>query len=313
MASKESIVSELPSVAFGEHRITRLISGGNPLCGNSHFTESLDEEMRQYFTNRQVVEYLGAVEAAGINTLQARGDYHRVLHWVELHRRAGGTLHWIAQTASEMSDVFTNIRVLAAAGAIGIYHHGTQTDNWWLAGRIDEVRDYLRCMRDSGVQVGLGTHTPEVIEYAEEKGWDVDFYMASLYNLSRRTRRSALVTGRQAGLKEQFFDEDPPAMCRVVRAVSKPCLVFKVLAAGRRCATQAEVAAALSFAYANIKATDAVVVGMFPKHVDQIALNVAHALEACRRVRTAALETAGGGRENAAPCRAVHGAGRASP
>ena len=48
-------------------------------------------------------------------------------------------------------------------------------------------------MRDSGVQVGLGTHIPEVIVYAEEKGWDVDFYMACMYNLSRKPRESALV------------------------------------------------------------------------------------------------------------------------
>jgi len=32
---------------------------------------------------------------------------------------------------------------------------------------------------------GLGTHRPEVMAYVEEKGWDFDFYMASVYNLAR--------------------------------------------------------------------------------------------------------------------------------
>ena len=270
----------LPRVPFGSVHVTRLISGGNPLCGNSHFSDEMSRDMRDYFTAERVVEYLRRCEQAGINTVQARGDYHRVLHWLELHRREGGRLHWIAQTASEMHDVFQNIRVLAAAGAVGIYHHGSRTDRWWLEGTIDRVEDYLKCMRDCGVQVGLGTHIPEVIEYAEEKGWDLDFYMACLYNLNRQQRESALVSGR-ADCDEKFYDDDPPAMCRVIQATQKPCLAFKVLAAGRRCATQDGVRDAFRFAFAHIKPTDAVVVGMFPKHLDQIALNVQHALDAC--------------------------------
>jgi hypothetical protein len=272
---------ELPTVAFGNVRITRLISGGNPLCGNSHFSDDMSRDMREYFTDQRVVEYLHRLQAAGVNALQARGDYHRVLHWLELFRREGGQLHWIAQTASEMADVFRNIRVLAAAGAVGIYHHGTRTDSLWHEGRIDLVGDYLKCIRDSGVRVGLGTHIPEVIEYAEEKGWDVDFYMACVYNISRKPRESALVNPRAAGQKEEFLDEDPPRMYRTIRQTGRQCLAFKVLGASRRCATQADVRAAIAEAFASIKPSDAVVVGMFPKRLDQIALNVQYAIDAC--------------------------------
>lgn len=239
--------------------------------------------MREYFTAECVVDYLHGLVKEGINTLQARGDYHRILYWLELFRREGGHLHWIAQTASEMSDVFQNIRVLAAAGAAGIYHHGSKTDHFWMEGRIDRVRDYLKCMRDAGVQVGLGTHIPEVIEYAEEKGWDIDYYMACFYNLSRKPRESALVSGRMDDVQEEFLDEDPPRMCRTILQTEKMCLAFKILAASRLCATQEEVAAAFRFAFVHIKPKDAVVVGMFPKESDQIALNVGHALTACER------------------------------
>ena len=276
-------MADLPRVPFGRHQITRLVSGGNPLCGNSHVSEETNAEMRAYFTDETVVRYLHRVQQAGIDTLQARGDYHRILHWRELFQREGGRLQWIAQTASEMADVFQNIRVIAAAGAIGIYHHGTQTDRFWAEGRIDQVADYLKCMRDCGVRGGLGTHIPQVIEYAEEKGWDVDFYMACFYNLSRRPRQSALVSpGDRSADAERYPDEDPPAMCRVIRATPKTCLAFKILAASRRCATPEDVRAAFQYAFANIKPTDAVVVGMFPKYVDQIALNVGYAIDACR-------------------------------
>jgi len=275
---------EIPTIRFGDTEVTRLISGGNPLAGYSHNTPQLDAEMAEYFTEDQAVQFLHDVERSGINTIQARGDYHRILHWVELYRRQGGKLHWIAQTASEMHDVFSNIRVLAAAGAIGIYHHGSQTDNWWLEGKIDQVRDYLKCMRDCGVQVGLGTHTPEVIEYAEDKNWDIDFYMACFYNLNAQTRQSGLVTGEGSQNEDHLFLDDAPArMCKTIRSTSKLCLAFKILAAGRLCETQEQVREAFEFAYANIKPTDAVVIGMFPKHADQISLNVQYALEACKK------------------------------
>ena len=273
----------LPQVRLGcsDLLVTRLISGGNPLCAYSHFSQEMDEQMRGYFTPEQAVAYLHGLQQAGINALQARGDYHRILHWLELFRKEGGRLHWIAQTASEMSDVFQNIRIIAAAGAVGIYHHGTQTDRFWLEGRIDEARDYLKCMRDTGVQVGLGTHIPEVIEYAEEKGWDVDFYMACFYNINRKPRESALVSNNTAASEEEFLAEDPARMCKVIRQTEKMCLAFKILGASRLCSSQQDVAAAFQFAFSNIKPKDAVVVGMFPKHEDQIAFNIQHTKAAC--------------------------------
>ena len=217
-------------------------------------------------------------EELGINTIQARGDYHRIMYYLELFRRKGGKLNWIAQTASEMHDIKNNIRVIAAFGAIGIYFHGSKTDNLWHAGKIDEVKEYMKVARDCGVQVGVGSHIPEVIDYVENEGWDIDFYMACFYNLNRQERESAVVSGIFA--KEKFYEEDPPKMCKVIRAVDKPCLAFKIVAASRHCSTQEEVKATFKWAFDNIKPTDAVVVGMFPKYVDQVPLNIGHTLEA---------------------------------
>ncbi|MAE60307.1 MAG: hypothetical protein CMJ49_03010 [Planctomycetaceae bacterium] len=260
-----------------------MISGANPLCGNSHVSEEMSADMRSYFTDEGVVKYLLAVQAAGIDTLQARGDYHRVLHWLELFRREGGELKWIVQTASEMHDVFQNIRVIAAAGATAIYHHGTRTDHYWKTGEIEKVQDYIKCMKDCGVPAGLASHIPEVFDYVEDKGWDVDFYMTCFYNLSREHRESALVTGGAQSSEDHLFEpEDPARMVRFIQQTQKMCLAFKILGASRRCGTQDEVADAFAYAFAQIKPIDAVVVGMFPKYLDQIALNVGHTLAACR-------------------------------
>jgi len=264
------------SVRIGDVEVGRFIVGHNPLAGNSHISREADREMREYFTDENVLALYRRAEEQGVRTLMIRGDYV-MLRWLELYRRAGGTMNVIGQTASEMHDIFSNIRVMAAAGVDAIYHHGTQTDKFWREERIDDTLDYLKCMRDCGVAVGLGTHQAEIIEHAEEHGWDVDFYMASLYNLSRVPRESAAVTGRVQYDEEIYLDEDRQAMCRVVRSVDKPALVFKILAAGRHCASQEDVRAAFDYAYAHIKDTDAVVVGLFPKYSDQVALDLSYA------------------------------------
>jgi hypothetical protein len=280
-------MSELPTVPFGPHRVTRLIVGGNPFCGNSHYSDERSRAMREYYTPERVVEVLHRCERAGINTFQGRGDFHRVLYWLELFRREGGRLLFIAQTASEMHDVFQNIRVLAAAGAAGIYLHGTETDRLWHAGRIDRAADFLACIRDSGVQVGLGTHVPEVIAHAEARGWDLDFYMACFYNLSRKPRESALVADDPQQAAEEFRDTDRDRMCEMIRRTDKTCIAFKILAAGRHARTQDDVRAAFRYAFANIKKGDLVDVGVFPKEIDHVARNVEHAREAIREMATA--------------------------
>lgn len=280
------VVYDIPKVKLGNSdvEITRFMSGGNPLCGNAHFTKEMGNDMREYFTAEQVVKFLHEVQAHGINTLQARGDFHRILYWRELFMREGGQLHFIAQTASEMHDLYSNIRVIAAAGAEAIYHHGTRTDNLWLDGKIDEVEDYLKCMRDTGVQVGIASHIPEVLDYVEDKGWDVDFYMTCFYNLNKAKRESALVDPFNKGALEEFNEDDPPKMIRFINQTDKQCLAFKFLAASRRCRTQEDVREAFEYVFANIKPGDATIAGMFPKYEEQIKLNVEHTLAAIAKV-----------------------------
>jgi hypothetical protein len=268
-------------VRIGQAEVSRFIIGHNPPCGCSHVTKELDGEMREYFTQENVLGLYRQAEAAGLRTILIRGDY-RMLEWVEQFRRKGGTLDVVSQTASEMHDVFVNIRVLAAAGVKAVYHHGSRTDRFWREGRIEKARDYLRCMRDCGVAVGLGTHEPNVVDYVQQHDWDVDFYMACFYNLSRRPRESSIVSGRSTYELEEYLPEDRDRMCAVIRSADKPCLGYKILAAGRNCATPDDTREAFRYAYANIKPGDAVVVGLFPKYEDQLALDLSCAEEACR-------------------------------
>jgi len=267
----------LPTVRLGTFDVTRLICGGNPFSGISHVSAELDAEMLHYYAMPRLLACLGECWSRGINTFQSRGDRHQMRMYME-HRDGGGRMQWIAQTASEFADIAANIRQIAAFGPIAIYHHGTHTDNCWHSGRIDEVGDILKRIKDTGLSAGLGTHIPRVVEYAEEKGWETDFYMCCFYNLARGYK-SAPAVERAAYESDRFPADDPPKMAAVMRQVDKPCLGFKIMAAGRNCATPAHVRAAFERAFGMIKPNDAVVVGMFQKHRNQVAENAAFVRE----------------------------------
>jgi hypothetical protein len=70
-------------------------------------------------------------------------------------------------------------------------------------------------------------------------------------------------------------------MFKVIRAVKKPCLAYKVLAAGRRINSAAEVRKCFEEALANVKPTDALIVGMYQQFGDQVGDNAAIVREIC--------------------------------
>jgi hypothetical protein len=209
-------------------------------------------------------------ERAGINTWQSRSDRH-ILRLIHEYRQEGGQVHWIAQTATEI-DYNRNIGEIARYKPLGIYCHGVRTDRAFEAGKMDGIRDDLKRIRDTGTLVGLGTHIPQVIDYVEEKGFDIDFYMSCLYNLSRSKEEQDRLAGGKAP-DELFWDADRQEMLKRVRATSKQCLIFKVYGATRHCDSRERMQAALNLAFAHAKPNDAVVIGMWPKYKEQVAEN----------------------------------------
>ena len=71
-------------------------------------------------------------------------------------------------------------------------------------------------------------------------------------------------------------------MMKIVQEVSKPCLVYKVLAAGREVLTERGIRAAFKFALDQMQAKDAMIVGMFQEFGDQVSMNARIVRELCR-------------------------------
>jgi hypothetical protein len=266
-------LSKLPTIPIGGHQVSRLIVGGNPFSGNSHISDNLDGEMRDYFTMANIKKALLRAEESGYTAFQARGDEF-ILRLVNEYRNDGGKLDFIAQTVSELADIKAGIRMICAYKPLAVYHHGTRTDNLWHEGRLDEVRDTVKFIRDQGVLTGVASHVPEIIQTIEDEDWDVDFYLASFYNLGRDPRESFFVSG--ARVAELFDDSDRDKMTEVIRQVAKPCLAIKVLAAGRKggwADSPESLRESFDYLFRNVKPGDGAIVGVFPKYSDQIAEN----------------------------------------
>ena len=261
----------MPKVRFGRHKISRLVLGDNTINAGSHLSRFVNEDMRSYFkTSRPVLKLLADCEAEGISLWQT--NLNRIPDYLK-HRKAGGSMQFISLGSEDPKNPDALAR-LVKAGAIGIAHHGELTDRLFKEGKLADIKDYLAKVRDAGLQVGISTHMPDVIDYVESHGWDVDFYMACVYERHRtREQLKELLGYVPLPEKEVYLEEDPPRMFATMRNTPKTCLAFKILAAGRLCEKQELVEQAFKSAFSQIKPTDAVLVGIWPKYEDQVVLN----------------------------------------
>lgn len=268
----------LPTTDFFGTPITRLILGDNPINGHSYIPDiTPGGEMMDYYTAQRCVDMLFDAQAAGINTFVPLGcDFD--LRVLRQFRNMGGKMNLIYQPYPAI-PLEINMGMMMETKPLAIYHQGTTTDYLTESGKVQELKDNLKRIRDAGVPVGLGTHVPETILRAEEEDWGVDFYMACLYNARRQQRgqQSGFITGKSKQLA--FFPEDKYEMFKVIQAVPKPFLVFKLLAGGQVFYNQdpkdypAIVERELRDAYAHMKPSDVGVIGVFQRDKNQIAEN----------------------------------------
>ena len=98
----------LPTVRWGEHEITRVLVGHNPIKGVSHLNASLSREMREWFAAEpsRGVQMLGRCEQAGINACQMgfRKSEAIIQQILRNHRASNGRLKWIATFYSLPQD-----------------------------------------------------------------------------------------------------------------------------------------------------------------------------------------------------------------
>ncbi len=283
---------KMPQVQLGPHKISRLIAGGNQMGGASHNLRDMSAHMAEYFTVDRTLQFVRDCLDQGIDTWQ--GNYGAKTRDVMQRLRAEGQdiklLPLSAPQLPELSDKQlrhiprTSLagmdgsfdRIISELRPIGVILWGSLTDVLYKEGQIEKARDFLKKVRQAGVQVGVATHTPEVIEYIDEKGWDIDFYFTALYKFEK-SRDEVLQIVKEVPLDvdrwssmQIILPSELQKMCDAIQKTPKTCIGFKMLAAGRAAGTPEEVRKTFEYVFGHIKPKDAVCVGMYPRFHEQM-------------------------------------------
>lgn len=244
----------IEKVKLGDLEVSRLILGGNPFSGFSHWHAAGDSEMKHYHSAARIKETYREAERLGVNTHIGRADHHviRVLmeYWDE-----GGEIQWIAQTCPELGGPERGAMNGISNGAKAVFIHGGQTDNMRIHGRLEECIPVINMIHDKGLPAGVAGHVPAIFEWAEEH-LDCDFYMCSHYNPIYRDKSPEHMTMDD----EVFDDADRERMTATIQKLSKPVIHYKILAAGRH-----DPKEAFDYTASKMRDGDAVCVGMYTK------------------------------------------------
>jgi hypothetical protein len=249
----------LPQVDFCGLQVSRLILGANPFGGFSHQNQDRDEEMRKYYTVERILETWQYTEDAGINTIITNNESPHVVEAVKQYLSFNRKLQWIAQVNSFMNpDMFSAIDEVIRIGCKGIYFHGARVDDAYIRQDADQLRSWCSYVRSAGIPVGVAGHAPEAHLWVDSLDI-VDFHAVCFFNCG------SLHVGK--GDKFDLGDIFPATKC--IQQIKKPCIAYKIMGAGR-----IDARMALEYAFANIKPTDVVNVGMYRgDHEDMVEVN----------------------------------------
>jgi hypothetical protein len=208
---------------IADHTITRLVCAGNPFGGYAHAGEFryVSELMKRYFTPEKIAETLHVCLQNGVNTTLTSVLDH-IVQGLELsEERAGRRIQWIAQIPPDRTNggdyikyAEDHIRIAARHQAICAFVQGGQTQKLLEAGQEDLLRRFIGLIRELGMTPGVCSHQPWCIEKAEELDMGAEFYMLTINKV-----------GYQCA--------DPAEASRVMQAMDKPFIGFKVLGGAR--------------------------------------------------------------------------------
>lgn len=270
-------------VNFLGTEVSRIILGDNPVNGHSYIPEYISEDdMLNYYSEERLIALYRKAASLGVTTLLPLANEF-VLRALRHYLMESDASPQIIFQSHPLIDFQVNLRQMARFKPLGIYHQGTMIDCLCEDGKINVIKDRMKMIRDMGIKAGLCSHVPERIIRAEEEDWGCDFYMCCLHNTRKRMgteqELSSFITGKPKHIK--FFMEDRAEMLRVIAAVQKPCIAFKLFAGGQifygLSPEQIEEAVAGVYreVFGAIKPGDIAALGIFQRDKDQIGENIA--------------------------------------
>jgi hypothetical protein len=257
-----TVPAVLPRGKIGKLEVSRLILGGNLL---THYTHSRDLKYvyslaARYNTDEKIMETLALAEKHGINTVSMHNPPHPISVLRRYRKERGGKIQFIicptAKVEPDMGEYRKHVEELIHDGCEAIYLWGVHADSLVAQGKMDLLAKAVELPKEYGVPSGVGGHALDVVKACEKEGIKADFYIKTFHHHN-------YPTGPKPDQLKQPYNEYPGYWCRepeetaeVMKAVKKPWIAFKTMAAGA-------IPPLNAFRYAFMHGADFLLAGMF--------------------------------------------------
>jgi len=237
-AGRTDAADALPCGKIGTLTVSRLLLGGNLL---THYTHSRDLKYvynltAHYNTDEKIMETMLLAERHGINTLSVHNPPPIMKTLRRYRRERVGKMQYIicptAPCKPGMVEYAKQVDDLLDAGADAIYLWGVRGDQLVSQGKIDLMKEAVAIAKAAGVPSGVGAHDLRVVEACESRGVDPDFYIKTFHHHRYPSApRPEELKGPYAE-HPGYWCKDPEKTVEVMKAVKRPWIAFKVMAAG---------------------------------------------------------------------------------
>jgi hypothetical protein len=260
------IKGNLPQGKLGNLNISRLIMGCNQIGGWAHARDLIYAYnlFRAYNTEQKVIETLQLSEQAGINTAFMVNLYYPVFN--RYLKEYSGKMQSICQTYLEEKDFLGDIDKAVDNGASALYIQGGYGDRYVKEGKINMLSKAIEYIKKKGHLAGMGAHSLEVVKACEKENLPVDFYVKTFHHdkywsahpVEKRIEFSvdAQRSDDHNMIHDNMFDLFHGQTSEYMKAITKPWIAFKVLAAGA-------ISPGDGFRFAFENGADFICVGMF--------------------------------------------------
>ena len=207
--------------------LPRLLIGSNWIFGYSHTSKAADTYIRnQHSTVDATVSVLNAFMQYGIDAWMGPFSSHQIaLDKIRaVQDKIGRKLILIDTPVLNMDDnpaarkeAENIIKISKEIGCTFCLIHHASCEQLINKNKktLDRLPDYTKMIRDAGLIPGLSAHMPEVIQYSDLNGYDVETYI-QIFNC--------------LGFLMQVEIE---SIIRVIHEAKKPVMTIKPMAAGR--------------------------------------------------------------------------------
>jgi len=234
--------------------------GTNNIMGGSHRTHARDMHIKSIYDGANAVSaIIETYLQYGVNTIiGCLVDHQFAMEGIRLaQERTGKKVNHIelavfdtSDTPERRADAAGFIKKCAVGGVNICMPLHVCVENLVNKGqkKIDRIEDYTYMIRENGMIPGLSAHMPEIIEYTDLNGYDVETYI-QIYNA--------------AGFLMQVEIEH---IHKVIINAKKPVIIIKPMAAGHL-----NPFVGLTFVWNTIRSKDMVAVGcMTPGEVHEV-------------------------------------------